>query len=58
LVFDNILVTPPPLRETGRGYLISLKASRYSPSYVASAEMCLRFFIDYGESHHWPEISY
>lgn len=24
---------------------------------MASAEMCLRFFTDYSESHHWPEIS-
>ena len=57
MVFDNILVTPLSLQKAGRGYLISLRASRYSPSYIASVEMCLRFLTDYGESHHWPEIS-
>jgi len=44
LVSDNILVTKLSLREAARGYLISLKASRYSPRYIRSggAERYLR----------------
>jgi site-specific recombinase XerD len=57
LVSDNILVTKFTVREAARGYLISLKASRYSPRYIEAMEMSLRFFADYAEQHSWPEIS-
>ena len=57
MVSDNILVRKLPLREAVRGYLISLKASRYSPRYIETMEMSLRFLTDYGEAHGWSESS-
>ena len=57
MVFDNILVEQISLREAARGYVISLRASRYSPRYVESVEMCLRFLSEYAEARGWPEIS-
>lgn len=57
LVSDNILVTRLPLREAARGYIISLRASRYSPRYIGSVEMCLRFLADYAEAQGWLPVS-
>ena len=54
---DNILVTKLPLREAARGYLISLRASRYSPCYIEAMEMALRLLADYAEAQGWPQIS-
>lgn len=57
MVSDNILVTKLSLKEAVRGYLISLKASSYSPRYVEAMEMSLRLFTDYAEAKRWPEVS-
>jgi site-specific recombinase XerD len=57
LVSDNIPVIELSLREAARGYLISLKASRYSPRYIEAMEMCLCFLADYVEVPGWPEAS-
>jgi len=56
LVSDNILVTKLTPKEAVRGYLISLKASSYSPRYVEAMELALRLFTDYAEAQGWPEV--
>jgi len=57
VVSDNILVTKLSPKEAARGYLISLKASSYSPRYIEAMEMSLRLFADYAEVQGWPEPS-
>lgn len=57
VVSDNILVKTLTLREAARGYLISLKASRYSERYVEAMEMCLRLLADYVGARGWPSVS-
>jgi hypothetical protein len=58
VVFDNILVKVLSLREAIRGYLISLKASRYSPRYIEVVEMSLRLLADYAEMQGWREVGH
>lgn len=57
MVYDNILVTKLSFREAARGYLISLKASRYSPRYIEAMEMVLRLLLDYAEAQGWTGVS-
>jgi len=57
VVSDNILVTKLSPKEAARGYLISLKASSYSPRYIEAMELVLRLFTDYAEAQGWPEVS-
>jgi len=57
VVSDNILVTKLSPKEATRGYLISLKASSYSPRYIEAMELALRLFTDYAEAQRWPEVS-
>ncbi len=46
-----------PAMGVARGYILSLRASRYSPTCIVSMEICLRFLADYGKAHDWPEAS-
>jgi site-specific recombinase XerD len=55
LVFDNILVTKLSPNEAA-GYLISLKASSYSPRYIEAMELALRLLTDYAEAQGWSEV--
>jgi site-specific recombinase XerD len=57
LVSDNILAEKLLLGEVVKGYHLSLRASRYSPSYIVSMEICLRCLADYARTHRWPEVS-
>ena len=56
MVPDLILVTKLSPKEASRGYLISLKASSYSPRYVEAMELALRLFTDYAEAQGWSEV--
>jgi site-specific recombinase XerD len=50
-------VSDPCLREAGRGFIISLKASnRYSESYLDSLERTVALVAFYSEEHDWPPV--
>jgi len=57
LVSALILVTKLFPKEVARGYLISLKVSRYSPRYVKAMELALCLFTDYAEAQGWQQVS-
>ena len=46
------------LREAGKGFLVSLKASnRYSASYLGSLERTIALLAVYSEEQHWSGVS-
>jgi hypothetical protein len=50
LVSDNLFAKPLPLEEGIRGYLLGLRASRYSPKTLERAEMVLRELAHFASS--------
>ena len=57
MVSALILVTKLFPKEAARGYLISLKASRYSSCYIKLMELALHLFTDYVEAQGWQQVS-
>ena len=56
---SDLGLTDIGLRDAGKGFLISLRASnRYSPTYLEGLERSIALITLCGEEEGWPHVSY